>query len=188
MDIDAWWGFVERARASAGDRADDRDPPNDPLVPHLVDQLAALPPEQIIAFGGTFSEIWSSAYRYSLWGAAYLIEGGCGDDGFMDFRAGLILLGRDTFTRALEDPDSLAELPVVNRMAHDDKGWIGCEGMNYVSRIAYGRRQGETDSYDAYHEALPRPGRLEPPTGENWDFEDEDEMRRRLPRLAELFL
>ncbi|MFI0445410.1 DUF4240 domain-containing protein [Actinomadura sp. 6N118] len=29
------------------------------------------------------------AYRHPLWNAAYLIEGGCGDDGFMDFRDGL---------------------------------------------------------------------------------------------------
>ena len=85
----------------------------------------------------------------------------------------------------MADPDSLAELPVVIRMAEDDGGWLGCEDMNYAARIAYERAQGETESYDA---ALSRPAHPEKPAGEGWDFEDEDETRRRLPRLATLFL
>jgi hypothetical protein len=60
-----------------------------------------------------------------LWAAAYLIEGGC-DDGFMDFRAGLMLQGRTAFEAAVADPDSLAGLPVVQRMATTGKGRLGC--------------------------------------------------------------
>ena len=185
MDIDTWWGLIERARAAAGDRADDRDSSDDPLVGLVTDQVMALPPQEIISFERHFSDVWWSAYRWPLWGAAYVIEGGCGDDGFMDFRAGLILLGRATFTRAVADPDSLADLPVVVRMAGDDKGWIGCEDLNYVARIAYERLQGEADSFDA---ALSVPEYPRKPEGENWNLDDDDETRRRLPRLAALFL
>ncbi|MBC6457606.1 DUF4240 domain-containing protein [Actinomadura sp. HBU206391] len=185
MDVDEWWGHIERARVAAGERADDRDSPDDPLVDILVDLLVALPPDQIIAFERRFSEVWRSAHQWRLWAAAYLIEGGCGDDGFMDFRAGLILLGRTTFTRAVDDPDSLADLPVVIRMADGDGGWIGCEDMNHAAHTAYERVQGETDSYDA---AMSTPGWPDRAAGERWDLEDDDEMRRRLPRLAELFL
>ncbi|CAO0826683.1 hypothetical protein SMICM17S_03662 [Streptomyces microflavus] len=83
-----------RAREAAGDRADDRDLPDDPLPGALTDVLAALEPAEIIDFAVTAYEVTASAYRWPLWNAAYLIEGGCGDDGFMDFRDGLVLLGR----------------------------------------------------------------------------------------------
>ncbi|MFD6293827.1 DUF4240 domain-containing protein [Streptomyces sp. NPDC060235] len=45
--------------------------------------------------------------------AAYLIGGGCSNDSFMDFRAGLIALGRDWYEKATADPDSLADHPAV---------------------------------------------------------------------------
>ncbi|MFA1547585.1 DUF4240 domain-containing protein [Actinomadura chokoriensis] len=130
-----------------------------------------------------------SAYRRPLWNAAYLIEGGCGDDGFMDFRSGLVLLGREVFTRAVADPDSLAAVPTVIRMSREESGWIGCEALHYAPRNAYRQVMGETTSFDTAMEtavgSMRRPGA---PTGAGWDVEDDDETRRRLPRLAELFL
>jgi hypothetical protein len=190
VDIDAWWSLIERARAAAGDRADDRNQPDDPIVPILTGLLAELEAAEIIAYKLLSIEVGDSAYRWPLWNAAQLIEGGCGDDGFMDFRAGLVLQGRTTFTRAVADPDSLAELPVVVRMSLDDGGgWIGCEDVSYAPRTAYGRAHGETESFDAAVEAAVRAmDRRTRPTGEDWDFDDEDETRRRLPRLAALFL
>ncbi|MGI8335773.1 DUF4240 domain-containing protein [Actinomadura scrupuli] len=183
MDVDTWWGLIERARAQVGERADDRDSPDDPLVNALTELLVALEPEQIIAFKRRFGEVSGSAYRYPLWTAAELIEGGCGDDGFMDFRAGLILQGRTTFEWAVADPDSLAGLPVVIRMAGDEGGWIGCEAMNYAPRNAYARKLGETGSFDAALSG-PRPPRQ--PSGEHWT--SEERTRERLPRLSALFL
>ncbi|SEG40478.1 Protein of unknown function [Thermomonospora echinospora] len=189
MDIDIWWGLVERARRAAGDRADDRDLPDDPLPDILTGLLYELGAAQIIDFDRILVEVMDTAYRYPLWNAAYLIEGGCGDDGFMDFRAGLVLQGRAVFTQAVADPDSLAGLPVVARMGRDEGGWIGCEGMNYVAVNAYERLRGERESFDAAMEAalrgMDRPARA---AGESWDPEDEDECRRRLPRLSALFL
>ncbi|KAB2343614.1 DUF4240 domain-containing protein [Actinomadura rudentiformis] len=189
MQIDDWWGLIERARTAVGDRADDRNSPDDPLPGALTDVLAALEPTEIIDFSLKATEVTDSAYRHPLWNAAYLIEGGCGDDGFMDFRDGLILLGRETFTRAVADPDSLADLPVVVRMSRDESGWIGFESLDHPISEAYRRSQGETESLDAALEtairAMTRPHQ---PAGDNWDVEDDHEMRRRLPRLSALFL
>ncbi|UWZ51990.1 DUF4240 domain-containing protein [Dactylosporangium aurantiacum] len=186
MRMEQWWELIESARSECGERADDRDPPDDPLPDAVLDRIAALPPEQIIAFSRVFSTVFDTAYLAPLWAAAYLIEGGCGDDGFMDFRAGLMLQGRAAFDRAVADPDSLADLPVVQRMGTTDKGWLGCETMLYAARTAYTRRTGSPDGYDAAFEgSTPRPA---PARGEQWDVEDDEEMRRRLPRLSALFL
>lgn len=189
MDIDTWWGLVERARDTAGDRADDRDAPDDPLPGALTDVLAALEPGRIAEFAVTAVEVSRSAYRWPLWNAAHLIEGGCGDDGFTDFRDGLALLGRETFTRVVADPDALAGLPVVIRMARGERGWIGYESLRAVVNAAHRRRTGETASLDAaVEEALSERERPAGPAGESWDAEDDEANRGRLPRLAALFL
>ncbi|MEV4508425.1 DUF4240 domain-containing protein [Dactylosporangium sp. NPDC049525] len=186
MELREWWDLIESARSSCGERAGDRDPADDPLPAAVLDRVAALSPSQIIAFERRFTTVFEAAYLAPLWAAAYLIEGGCGDDGFMDFRAGLILQGRPAFEQAVADPDTLADLPVVSRMATTDKGWLGCEAMLYVARTAYERRTGSAAGYD---EAFAGPASA--PTragGDRWDVEDDDEMRRRLPRLSALFL
>ncbi|MBG0830762.1 DUF4240 domain-containing protein [Planomonospora sp. ID67723] len=189
MDVDTWWDIIERARKAAGGRAGDRNPPDDPMVEILTGLLLELEPAEIIAFERIHIRLQDSAYRWPLWNAAQLIEGGCGDDGFMDFRTGLMLLGRTTFTRAVADPDSLAGLPVVVRMSRTGDAWIGCEDASYATRWAYERIQGESDSFDdavtAVVAVMDRPGK---PVGENWDVNDQHETRRRLPRLSALFL
>ncbi|MBO2457773.1 DUF4240 domain-containing protein [Actinomadura violacea] len=189
MDERAWWDLIEDARAAAGGHADDRDSPDDPLIGLVTDRLLALDGPGIVAFDAALTRVLDAAYRWPLWNAAYLIEGGCGDDGFMDFRAGLALLGREVFTRAVDDPDSLADVPTVVRMAKEDKGWIGAEGLLYAAVNAYERVIGGRESFDTAVETALRSMRsLEHPLGESWDVEDDAETRRRLPRLAELFL
>ncbi|GAA3227033.1 DUF4240 domain-containing protein [Dactylosporangium siamense] len=186
METLEWWDLIESARSACGERAGDRDPADDPLPDAVLDRVAALPPEEIIGFARHFSTVFDAAYLAPLWAAAYLIEGGCGDDGFMDFRSGLMLQGRAAFDGAVADPDSLADLPVVRRMATTGKGWLGCEEMLYLARNAYVRRTGSGDDFDAAFDGpVERPA---PARGDRWDVEDDSEMRRRLPRLAALFL
>jgi hypothetical protein len=188
MDLDTWWGVIERARTAVGERAGDRDSADDPLPDAVSDELAELTPAELVDWYTIHVQLTDSAYLYPLWGAAYLIEGGCGDDGFMDFRDGLMLQGRDVFTRAVADPDSLADLPVVRRMA-GDKGWLGFESLSYLIKDAYLRAGGDAESFEqAVETALRAMDRPDKASGENWDGEDEAANRRHLPRLSELFL
>src|SRR5690242_6850463 len=48
--------------------------------------LRALPPEDVLAFLQCFEERMVESYRWDLWAAASLIQGGCSDDAFDDFR------------------------------------------------------------------------------------------------------
>lgn len=185
MDHDPWWELVARARASVGAAAENRDDPDDPLPGALLDLLVALPAEQVVELALAHAEIADSAYRYPLWHAAYLIEGGCGDDAFMDFRDGLMLLGRDRFTRAVADPDSLADHPTVITMARDDEGWIGYESLSYLLREAHKRLRGDADALDT---ALRSRAAVEEPAGPECDPDDEEDGKRHLPALTTLFL
>ncbi len=69
-----------------------------------------LSPTELIAFEHTFTRYFHQAYDWKLWAAAYLIHGGCSDDGFMDFRAWLIGQGETTYQNVLGYPDMLAEM------------------------------------------------------------------------------
>ncbi|MFH8381457.1 DUF4240 domain-containing protein [Kitasatospora sp. NPDC018058] len=159
----------------------------------LVDQLARLSQEEILAYQERFDEVRGAVYRWDVWAAAYLIGGGCSDDSFMDFRAGLIALGRDWYELAAAGPDDLADNPaVIEAAARDDDYVIFDEDVNYAAGSAFERLTGDAD---AFHEAWKRhragqdpDAALEPDMGEDFDFDDADEMHRRLPRLAALYL
>ncbi|MFI5908616.1 DUF4240 domain-containing protein [Dactylosporangium sp. NPDC051541] len=91
-----------------------------------------------------------------------------------DFRAGLVLQGRAAFSAAVDDADSLADLPVVRRMA-DGAGWLGCEALLYAPRTAYRQVTGDVDAFDTAMAPYARPPA--PPRGEPRD----------LPRLTAMF-
>lgn len=182
MEIEEFWALIESART--GDKAFDEA---------LVDRLAAGSTDTILEFEERFEELDSAVYRWDVWGAAYLIGGGCSDDSFMDFRAGLIALGRDWYERAAQSPDSLADHPAVIAgvpAADRDDRPVFYEVVGYTAPRAFERLNGDEcgfyEAWDLYRTARNVP---ESPTdmGEDFPF-TADELRRRLPRLAALYL
>lgn len=135
----------------------------------LAARLDALEAEVIAAFQHHFDEEHARGYTWPLWGAAYLMEGGCSDDGFEYFRYGLISRGRKIFESALADPDSLAVLL-------DEDDFLSNEEFGYVAREVYENKTGNE---------IPRDGAGHPadPAGEDWDFDDEELCAARLPKL-----
>lgn len=191
MNVDEFWALVESARAGLDGRVGDD---GDAIAAALVNRLAATSSETILEFQEQFDQAHGALYCWDVWAAAYLIGGGCSDDSFMDFRAGVIALGRDWYERVLASPDGLADHPVVRRAAaEEDDDAVFAELVNYVASEAYEQVTGDDH---AFYEALKARQHIavgidearEPDMGEDFDFDDDDEMRRRLPRLAELFL
>ncbi|MGW4894790.1 DUF4240 domain-containing protein [Kitasatospora sp. NPDC004240] len=184
MDMDEFWHLVETARTRAG--ADDG------FDGALVDLLAARPKTEILEYQERFDELHDALYRWDVWAAAYLIGGGCSDDGFMDFRAGVIAQGRAWYERVAADPDQLADHPlVVEAAADEDYEVLFHEDVNYSAASAFARVAGpDEDFYDAWRDHRPARvrERAEADMGEDFDFDDSDQMHRRLPRLAALHL
>jgi len=131
-------------------------------------------------------------YRWNVWAAAFLIAGGCSDDSFIDFRAGLIAQGRDWYQKVEASPDSLADHPAA--AAPGDPGARGrwesvlfYEVVNYAAPRAFERLTGDDHAfYDAWAEydaAREHGPGGEAGMGEDFDFNDDEQMRRRLPRL-----
>jgi hypothetical protein len=160
MTIDEFWSLLEGL------------PPGEDAEEELRKRLAPLDAGEIAEFQAHFDAQHARAYAWLLWGAATIIDGGCSDDGFIDFRYGLISRGRRVFEDALADPDSLAD--VASR--DDDTGYIPNEGIGYVAAEVHEEKTGNE---------IPRRECDEPPdpTGEEWDFDDEALCAKRLPRL-----
>lgn len=140
------------------------------LRPESLKQvLNTLSPVDIESFNVEYRQKLVETYRWDLWGAAYLINGGCSDDGFDYFRDFLISEGEQIYKQALENPDSLAELE------YEDE--IELEDFRYAIDDAYTEKTGAS---------LPQPNLQQPdnPTGESWD---EDELPQLFPKLAGKF-
>jgi hypothetical protein len=176
MDITGFWDLIEAARASAG--------PGRPFHRALTGLLAARTREEILQYQDRFDEMYLAVYRWDLWAAAYLIGGGCSDDSFMDFRAGLIAQGRDWYRRAAALPDSLADHPAVAAAA--GRPWdnpLFYEEAAYAASYAFERVTGDGQAFWA---AVGPRSSGSADMGEDFDFDDDQEMRTRLPRLFAL--
>jgi hypothetical protein len=141
----------------------------------LAESLRTLPPDQIAAFNDRFWEVHQRAYRWDLWGAAYWLHGGCSDDGFIDYRACLISLGKDLFQRVLNDPDTIADL--VDR---PDVPYMQAEGFQYIAGRVYEEKTGKSMP-------LGESSGIDEPEGEKFDFDDEEVMSERFPKLLAKF-
>ncbi|MGU3493271.1 DUF4240 domain-containing protein [Xanthobacteraceae bacterium A53D] len=164
----AWfWSIIERTLP-----ADEDD-----KCGHLAAHLQSLSDQDLVDFIGLFRSLQNRFYSWRLWAAAYLINGGCGDDGFIDFRSWLISRGQAVAEAALRDPDTLAEEDPEEECA-------SFEEFAYVMLDAFRARSG------GVFPGISGEGEADTPADPDWDFdfEDEDEMRRRLPRLAEALL
>jgi hypothetical protein len=145
----------------------------------LKAELADLKWFEVVAFQARFDEAVAAANKIDLWGAAYLINGGCSDDAFRDFRCWLVGRGRHAYEAALKNPDTLADVL--------DGDPVDGFGLDAAALRVYEAQTGMSDFYDRLDRAeedMPPP----PPEGDDWDFEDEAEMRARFPRLSHLYL
>jgi Protein of unknown function (DUF4240) len=98
-----FWRLTSETRAAAGN---DTGRQSD----LLKQRLAKLPPQEIVEFDRIRHRLDKAAYTWNLWAAAYVIEDGCSDDCFRDFRGYLISLGPRPYEAALRNPDSLASV------------------------------------------------------------------------------
>jgi hypothetical protein len=178
VDAGRFWEIIETARASAR-----RDRP---FHEALTDHLATLTEQDILEYYECFEKMHGALYRRDLWAAAYLIGGGCSDDSFIDFRAGLIAQGHDWYHKAAA-PDSLADHPAVAGARHPRcDNPLFYEEVNYAASAAFQRLSGDEQVFwDALAARGPRDGLAE--LGEDFDFDDDQEMPCRMPRLSAPF-
>jgi hypothetical protein len=167
LDEPRFWDIIDSAGRTALD-----DPERQLAV--VRERLGGLSPKELVEFHTLFNRRMADAYTWDLWGAAYLINGGCSDDGFAYFRAWLISRGQSVYSAALRDPDSLSSIVDPDRDDYEFEALWGAAQEVYEETT--GSEMPADDS------AWPAE-----PTGVRWDFDDDEQVAWRLPALAELY-
>lgn len=169
MELDRFWALISESRREFDP---DRENGNmDAQVAAIRKLLSDLPMEDVAAFSNAFSKLFHDAYNWDLWAAGYIIEGGCGDDGFTDFRYWLISMGRDVYENAMTDAESLADVAFrsgIECAQFEEFGYIADETGNQL----------DTTAYDAELMEFKHP---EAPSGKEWEDED---LPTRFPKLT----
>lgn len=154
----------------------DRDDP-DAWGERLTLVLRKLPPDEIVAWDRRFDDLTDAAYRWDLWAAAEVINGGASDDGFYYFCCWLVGMGRAVYEAALADPDTLADVVDPAQDYHEAECY-------YAARQAWEDVTGlKPDQFPA----APRPRKSLEPAGDRRVIDDDDEGRRVLPRLHAVY-
>jgi hypothetical protein len=163
MTRDDFWKLIEESGPRLGDCEGQCDV--------LRGLLERLPPKEIVSFEKHRVRVMHESYRADLWNVIYIVEQGCGNDGFDYFRYWLILQGQETFYRVLANPELLGDFD-QKRCAFTN------ESLGGVAQEAYQRRTGkEKFPYDGPF----GPGKLK------GKLLDEAGMRQRYPELWKRF-
>ncbi|WP_218920549.1 DUF4240 domain-containing protein [Lentzea guizhouensis] len=176
MTPTAFWQLIADARAAVDDPSDCCA-----VVTATTARLAALPPAEIMSAQQVFWDLMAFSYSGDLWAAAYVINGGCSDDGFEYFRGWLLTQGEAAYTAAVTTPDTLAGLPAVIAAAESDEE-LECEAALGIAWDAHLTATGMRLPQDAFTVSYPEI-RLD------WhdDFDDDAGIERLLPRLTALY-
>jgi hypothetical protein len=161
MDEEIFWKIIQTTKDnSTGDFEQQQD--------ELVKLLRKVTPDEVILFGNRFRYFRGQANTWELWGAIYIIHGGCGDDSFNDFREWIIGQGKDFYYKTTNNPESLVDIETekINE--------IDWEGLGYVYSTVFKELTGHEMEY-TYRENHET-------TGQEWD-EESDDLKNMFPKL-----
>ena len=172
-----FWHLIEMSREYEEEQAE-----------WLTEMLAGKGLEEVVDFELVFQQMMSVSFTSRLWGAAYVLMGGCSDDTFDYFRGWLIGQGEEIFHKVLKDPEFLAEY--IDEDNLDEEGYPQNEELLNVGADAYtliqtGDIEWDEDAHDELLEALEKRG-LEQMTDIEFDWEEED-LADMFPILWERF-
>ena len=160
MDEDSFWKLIETSKMNSKGNYEKQQN-------ELANELNKLEAIEILKFDNRFRTFRGHAYKWELWGAAYIMNGGCSDDCFSDFRGWLIGQGKEAYYSAMSNPETLA----IQNHDMDNDDW---EGLSYVPMTCYERKTGN-QMPQGIQENIEI-------TGEEWE-EEGDDLKNKYPKL-----
>ncbi|HTJ38148.1 MAG TPA: DUF4240 domain-containing protein [Dactylosporangium sp.] len=177
MDTDTFWSIVDGARAAAGERVTPGFAER--FTAELRMRLGALEKSDLLGFDARRTELQAAANSSAMWATGRIVARYA--DAFVD---GLIARGREVYERAVASPDDLADDPVVRAVAAGDlpAHELAPREVEDLAEDLYG----EADDYPMLLRA--RTGQVAPLVEDDWDDEDDQAVRKHLPKISALFL
>lgn len=168
LDENIYWELVESSLQNTNNQDDQEH--------YLIKEIGKLSPKEIIGFRLRTDKLLHDTYTSEMWCAAYIMNGGCSDDGFEYFRNWVISRGKDVYYKAKENPDSLIAAVDADTDLYD------FESFWYVSLEAFINKTGK-DLYDYIDdESVLNEGNY-PAIEFNWKEEDPESMKKICPKL-----
>jgi len=161
MSEEQFWLIIKSSYDKAGGEFEEQKK-------QLRKLLQRLSLEEIVIFDNRFRQLRGQAHNWQLWGVVYIINGGCSEDCFMDFRDWMIAQGKQFYYTTLHFPESLAEVDT-------DIIDVDWEGMGYVATEVYESLTGHEDFPSDYMEE-------EKISGIAWN-EETDDLKKMYPQL-----
>ncbi len=165
MDEEACWELIEKSKQFSSSNKQQEE--------LLIAELSKLDAEDVREFASFFHCKMVELYRWDLWAIGYIINGGCSDDGFTEFRAWLICQGREFYHQAIIRPEFIGEQVPAEAIET-------CDTL-YGFDLAAGPVYEEKTGYEM-NNLYPREPR--DPVGDRWD---EDELPSIYPSLCRKF-
>ena len=168
MERTAFWNIIEGAMSESHGDLERR-------FQLLVGLLSEMPANSIVGFDNVLSVLIQEAYSWDLWGAAHIVNGGCSDDSFQDFRRWLVSRGERAYSASIVDPES------IDRWIIGESD-IFFEAMGWVASKAYKIKTGMLLNELVNGSSVPQ---MKEPSGMRWN--SEQELAIRFPRLFAAF-
>lgn len=143
----------------------------------ILNALKSLSPEEIAGFRIRTDKLLNESYKNELWCAAYIINGGCSDDGFEYFRCWLISRGKKVFDESLKNPDYLISY------ASSDESENEFEDFWNVANDAFNKKTGQ----ELYAFLEISPANAYKPIKLTWNEDDPESMKKICPKLFKKF-
>ncbi|WP_051951664.1 DUF4240 domain-containing protein [Flavobacterium sp. ASV13] len=161
MEEELFWKIIQKTKDSSGGNFEEQQE-------ELANELRKLTADELILFGNSFRNFRGEANTWELWGAIYIIHGGCSDDSFNDFREWVIAQGKDFYYKITANPELLVE---TETHLIEEFDW---EGFGYLPGIVFEELTGQEMPYlfQEKHNT----------TGNEWD-EKGDDLQKLFPKL-----
>ena len=170
MSEEKFWEIIEQSKS---------EDPQDQLD-KLIEILSEMTVDDIFGFDYRLDKFLEQSYNSDLWAAAYVVCGGCSDDGFDYFRAWLVSRGKEIYEKALENPDSLIDV-----FAEMENDFPENEELLYATLDAYEELTGKEDFYEVLDSFEDDFAILEIEL--TWDEDDPKTLETICPKLFERY-
>lgn len=172
MDIKQFWDLIEVSQKNSSSRYEQ--------INYLETNLAKLSEKEIAGFRLQTDKLLLDSYTSELWCAAYVINGGCSDDGFQYFRCWLISLGEKAYTESMNKPDNLIKYASINDDENEFEEFWGVANRAYYTKT-------KKDLYEAIDSGFLNSENKYRRIKFTWEEDNPESMKKICPELFQKF-
>ncbi len=171
LDEDKFWDIIHESIEKSTNQKQQKN-----YLKRLLFKLSAI---ELIGFRLRTDKFLFDSYTSEIWCAGYLMNGGCGDDGFEYFRCWLISRGKKTYYETLRNPDYLVKELIEGEIEYE------FESFWYVANDVFEDRTQKNlyDYRDLDKFKTVEANYIVPEF--TWEEDDNDSMRKICPQLFE---